>query len=89
MLLKADTPVELAHKSVAQETFDSLPEDEQDWLRSKMIYAHIFIARRQFAEALQYIESLGFDDTYYIAAWSLFDSTARRLMKESKHVETS
>jgi hypothetical protein len=67
--------------SVAAQTFVELQEDEQEHLRCLAMPALWMCSKGDYKGAKGYLDSLGLDDTYYTAIWSLFHSTQRRLMK--------
>lgn len=71
-------------KSVAKDTFDNLPQQDQAALRDIAMEAKFFLSRGDVGEAIEYIESMELDTDLKAALWSQFEPAERTTMKKYK-----
>ena len=69
-------------KPIAQDEWDKLSNEDQDWLRSLAMDAIKFLSDGNVAEASSYIRSLQLEPTMHTAFWHLFDSKQRSAIKK-------
>ena len=69
-------------KPIAVSVFDTLPEEDQDEIRSYAADIIMMIHKDQVGEAVEYINSLQLDADWKTALWSQLDSKQRSAIKK-------
>jgi len=77
-----EVAAKVSAKSVARDTFDNLPPEDQNILRDIAMEVKFFISRGDMAEAVDYIESQELNADLKAGLWSLFEPSERTAIKK-------
>jgi hypothetical protein len=77
-----------AAKPVTVDVWDSLPNDEREFLQSVAIDAIALLTENRTIEAVKFIDSKNLDADEKVALWSRFNSAQRSAMKKAKQPTT-